>query len=849
MRKRRWCAVVGSWAIGLLGAALFGVGAAAAPPQGGTPPAPPGAAHAGRERLAFVAPAPGLLSAPGAVAVSLDVPAAALPGSLAVLLDGAPIAPGTLSPRPGGVAGTLSGVAPGRHRLRATATRRLGALRVPVSAETSFEIAALDRPELCETLNSVHCLLPFPSSRFLEPGAATPTGYRMAIPDEALPALIGPPLSAAPLRGLDGFSPTAQVLMHFPGGVDLAASRAPVLLEARCCGQSPEAPYVGVRTQDRRSLEHDSPTVLLDADTGRRVLHWVELDARATDPARQALLLRPARSLVPGHRYVVAVRGLRHPDGTAVEPEAVFRALRDGAPTTFAAVEARRPPFEELFSQLARRGIRRGELVLAFDFVVRSDEQLRTAMLAMRDDAYSALGAIPPGDASAVQLDAAFNAANVHDCSDPAQRLWRIVRGTFDGPYYLTGTIDDVATVPFLKVDADGRPLRAGTHPFQFDVAVPCSVLRGEAEAHPLLVGHGLFGDGAGMVRSVAESGPLRDVAPEGIDYLVGGSDWRGLSSKDLLWLLVNLIGNPGTGHRLNNFPSFAARLQQGQINSLVLARLMKSGFLNRLPEFQRVPGDPSTGVFPGPSAEEFYFGVSLGGIMGIFHAALSPDIERFNIDVGAINFSLLIQRATPFAPFEALLASVGLTDPLDTVLGYSLLHEQWVTAEPAAYVHHVTGRVAPPLPGSIPKKILMTVAWLDKQVSNQASEIAARSLGLPSLRGSLQARLVGIPDRRAGPRGLDSAYVVWDAGSFDVFDPRYDAVIPPLANRIGSPLCDPHGATRLSIPASLEQLAGFLRPGGTIANSCRDDGFCNASSDEERPGGVAESELCNPLP
>ena len=29
-----------------------------------------------------------------------------------------------------------------------------------------------------------------------------------------------------------------------------------------------------------------------------------------------------------------------------------------------------------------------------------------------------------------------------------------------------------------------------------------------------------------------------------------------------------------------------------------------------------------------------------------------------------------------------------------------------------------------------------MTVAWLDKQVSNQASEIAARSLGLPSLEG-----------------------------------------------------------------------------------------------------------------
>jgi hypothetical protein len=835
-------------AVGLLG---FGVAGGAPGPASGQPAAmPPGAARAGGERLAFLAPAEGLLAAPGPVAVSLDVPTSVVPGSLVVELDGQPLAAGALAPRPGGVEGTLDGLAAGPHDLRARVVRRLGALRVPIEARSAFEIAVLDRPALCETLNALNCLLPYPSSRFLEPSAETATGWRIAIPDEGLPALIGPPLTAEPLRALDGFSPTVQVLMHFPGGVDLAASRAPVLLEARCCGQSQEAPYVGVRTQDDRSLEFSSPTVLLDVETGRRVLHWVELDARETDPARQILFLRPGRALEPGHRYVVAVRGLVGPDGSPVEPEPVFRALRDGAPTTIPEVEARRAHFEELFTRLARRGIARSDLVLAFDFVVRSDEQLTGAMLAMRDDAYAALDAIQPGDASAVHLDAAFNAANVHDCSDPAQRLWRIVRGTFDGPYYLTGTIDSLAVVPLLHVDAAGRPVRNGTHPFQFDVAVPCSVLRDEAEAHPLLVGHGLFGDGAGMVSSVAgNAGFLGPDAGE-VDYLVGGTDWRGLSSKDLVWLLVNLVGLPATGgHRLNNFPSFTSRLQQGQINSLVLERLMKSGYLNRLPEFQRVPGDPASGVFPGPDAESFYFGVSLGGIMGLFHAALSPDIERFNIDVGAINFSLLLQRAAPFELFEQLLRDVGVTDPLDAALGYGLLHEQWVSAEPAAYVRHVTGRVAPPLPGSIPKKILMTVAWLDKQVSNQASEIAARSLGIPSLVGSLQARLEGIRDRRAGRRGLDSAYVVWDVGSFDVFDPRYDAVIPPLANLIPRPGCDPHGGPRLSIPAAIEQIARFLRPGGKIRNTCRDDGFCNASSDEERPGGLPADQLCDPLP
>ena len=251
--------------------------------------------------------------------------------------------------------------------------------------------------------------------------------------------------------------------------------------------------------------------------------------------------------------------------------------------------------------------------------------------------------------------------------------------------------------------------------------------------------------------------------------------------------------------------------------------------------------------MFPGAAEETYYVGVSLGGIMGLFTAALTPDIERFNIDVGAINFSLLLQRSTQFSVFETVLATVGLTDPLDSALGLGLLHEQWVTSEPAAYARHITGLVEPPLPGSIPKKILMTVAWLDKQVSNQAAEVAARTLGIPNFDGaSLVRGLQQIPDEPEGVAGLESAYVVYDVGSFDVFDPAYDAVIPPLANQIPSSVCDPH-ARRLTIPASNQQLVEFLQPGGRIRNFC--DGVCDASVDAERPGGVAEAALCDPLP
>jgi hypothetical protein len=77
---------------------------------------------------------------------------------------------------------------------------------------------------------------------------------------------------------------------------------------------------------------------------------------------------------------------------------------------------------------------------------------------------------------------------------------------------------------------------------------------------------------------------------------------------------------------------------------------------------------------------------------------ALTPDIERFGVDVPAINFSCLLQRSTQFGQFEFLLQSFGLVDPMQTILGLQLLHEVWVAGEPAGYARHIT---SDPLPGS----------------------------------------------------------------------------------------------------------------------------------------------------
>jgi hypothetical protein len=57
----------------------------------------------------------------------------------------------------------------------------------------------------------------------------------------------------------------------------------------------------------------------------------------------------------------------------------------------------------------------------------------------------------------------------------------------------------------------------------------------------------------------------------------------------------------------------------------------------------------------------------------------------------------------------------------------------------------------------------------------------------------------------------VDSALVVYDTGSYDIFRPAHyqtkgsGPLIPPLRNLIPSGTCDPHAA-RVVIPASLDQ-------------------------------------------
>ncbi len=685
---------------------------------------------------------------------------------------------------------------------------------------------------VCEVLNGAECLLPWPSTFFLKPDA-TPTGFRINYPQIAMPELV-PPLLPDPFNELDGFSSMVQAMMHLPGGVDLVASNAPTLLPPGCCGQPAGPPWIETRTYISRSLDADSPTLLIKASTGEQILHFVELDVRADgNPARQVLFLRAGESLEPGTRYIVALRNLIDPNGDPVTADGPFAALRDATITTVSSIENRRAYFEStIFPDLVSAGVDRSELVLAFDFITQSDHQLTHQLVAMRDQgiAYAdGIGSDPNSTPWTITQVDQF------DCNNPADgggaTVWRQVKGTYETPNFLTA-VPTFANVPVINVDANDTPLQNSVMDANFDVTIPCSVLDPNTVSRPIVLGHGIFGTGDSMTNSV----PHRIATTADWTYIGGGTDWLGLSGgiTGQIWVGANIIGL-GV-NMLNNFPAFVDRLKQGMANQLVLGRMMKLGVFNRSFEFEDPNGN---GVFPGPGEEMYYHGISLGGIHGTLFAALTPDVERFSLDVPAANFACLLQRSTQFSAFEAVIAGIGLTDPMQVAVGaHGLIHDLWVSGEPAGFLRHIT---SDPLPGSGgPAKLMMTPGWLDKQVSNNCTEAAVRTLGIPSL-GSVQRELVGIPDA-VGPQ--DSAVILYDTGAFDLFNPAHQATIPLLANQIPSGVCDPHNGPRHT-PAKKLQLVNFLRPGGKVENFCT--GVCDAVDPIEQPEFPGGSGLCDP--
>ncbi len=670
---------------------------------------------------------------------------------------------------------TAADLAPGLSRLVASArpdwhhaSRRYAT--ATVSWEPAVDVSLADR---CDFLGQSRCNLPFPNNWFTVRDARTDTGRRVQLDAASLPAnAAGVHIDPSEWNRNDGFSPGAMILAHIPG-VDLERSGA--------------APITDIG----RSLDPDSPIVLIDTTTGRHWPFFAELDAHATSDANRALVIRPARNLLEGHRYIVALRNLQDSTGAAIPAAHAFQIYRDGIPTFIPVLEGRRDHMEHLFDSLDRAGVSRRDLTLAWDFTVASARNLAGRLLHIRDDAYASLHGGAPS----------FTVTHVDENVD-ANTLRRVL-GTFTVPNYLTGTGEPGSGFNYAAGDEGPNrlPTRNGDYTANFRCLIPRSASAdGNDPVHPargIANGHGLLGS----ANEVEGFGPL---ANQG-NNIICGTDEIGMSGSDLPNVAM-LLGD------LSRFHTLADRLQQGILNMQFLARLLKhpDGFASD-PAFQA-----GAGHTPLIKTGEVYFnGNSQGGILGGAITAVSTEFTRAVLGVPAVNYSTLLNRSVDYTEFSGV-STNAYPDPIDQQFDFSLIQMLWDRGEGDGYTQHL---VDDPYPNTPRHDVLLIEAFGDHQVANIGTETFARSIGAkvwqPALapgRSPDVEPFWGIDPVPSTPyRG--SVLVMWDYGT-----PR-----PPLTNtEPAGPAfgADPHGMGHDNPGVAQEALA-FLQPDGAFVDVC----------------------------
>jgi len=615
-------------------------------------------------------------------------------------------------------------------------------------ADGGFAYPLLD----CDPLVPEYCGFPFPSNVYTIEDPTTPTGRRVRFGEEMLRGN-----DSTPWDYSDGFSAGTPIMTQLTGAT---------------------GKELGGQLDIEQSLGADSPTMLLDAETGELVPHFAEIDAQARTAEERATMIRPALRLRDNARYIVAFRNLTNEDDEVIEASAEFAALRDGSASDDESIEARRDLYEDIFAKIEAKGWSRDEIQIAWDFNTASDENNTGWLLHMRDTAFELI----EQDGGFKYTIETLELDTDEGAIDPTNIAFRIF-GTFRVPLFMSS--EEPGSV--LLLDDDDMPMVNSENPWTdvpFEVLIPQSAK--DSPAPIIEYGHGLFGE-----KEQIQSSHFRSFMNE-YNYIFVGTDLQGMSGPDVDAVIAAL----GSG-KFSEIQTMWDRLHQGFLNHLVLLRMMKTAFSQDPMVGQYVKGD-----------EAYYHGISQGGIMGSVILAATNDVDRGALGVMGMPYSLLVFRSVDFDQFLTLIR-LFYPDRRTNQLLLGMGQMPWDRVEPMGWAHHVTEN---PIGGVNTKEVLMRAAIADHQVTTVGAHILARTMKAPLLDSGLQD--AGI---RYDIWGLDKVEST-DSGSFYI---ELDFGLPgePACN-VPTPLCnDPHERPR-RLESSRIQLDEFLQ-NGTGTNHC----------------------------
>jgi len=697
-----------------------------------------------------------------------------------------------------------SSVGSGRTRGRASAQM------VRNRANCRLKPVDLSRADDCDFIAQPKhglCMLPFPNDYYTvsekkdPPMSGLATGRRIWLPPGGMPQNNnGVPIDPTPYLDTDGFSQGQGILLKVPGidtPEDVAVNG-----------------FVQLNRLSRYSLANQR-AVVINARTGKRQPIWVDTDATGSDPSRAALMINPAVNFDSGQRYIVALRNLVDGDGKSLQAPEAFRYYRDALPSKQSRVNQRRAHFEGIFKALRKAKVKRSELYLAWDFTVASDQNNFRRVLHMRDQAFAELGDTTMAD-GIVQGDApqfTVTPGQVTDINGP--KIKRRIRGTYTVPCFLTRGCQPGG---IMELDENRLPVRQGNYEAKFTCTIPQVGLAGSGspKLRPYIFGHGLVGTGDQV------QGSINPNLIQNHEMIACATDEIGMASEDVPTILDALTD-------LSAFPVVPDRLQQGLLNELFLARLMfHPDGMGTDPAFQDGDGFTS-GESVIRTDHVYYMGASQGGIMGGPLTAISPDFIQSALVVGGMNYSNLLTRSSNWALYGAIF-DLAYPDELSRPLALGLMQMLWDRGEPNGYAHRMTDN---PPPNTPEHNVILHVALGDHQVSNFASDIMARTVGMKTPAGGIDDQrwpdyegLWNIPriDASEYPyRG--STIVYWDGGPhrLNPLNPSQDigTGVPPYANiPPNTDWEDPHGAPR-GAEGPEQMINTFFRPNGFIEDVC----------------------------
>jgi hypothetical protein len=707
----------------------------------------------------------------------------------------------------------------------------------------------------CDFMDPTVCLQPWPNDYFTVPDSNTATGRRLNLNVNSMPAnRFGVHIDPTDYNRADGFSPGNLITVKIPQVETQAAF-----------DNSGFVPVNNLHQYD----DDNQPVIVIDAATGERQPVFAELDANPNhyspgDYKDVNLIIRPARNFEEGHRYIVALRGLRDAQNNPVDPPMPFRVYRDRLITQDPAIESRRDHMESLISTLQQNGFARSNLYMTWDFTVASEHSLAGRALAIRNDALSQLGDNTPGDGVIDGSAPTFTINNVVDnpANLPANTLREVDGSLTNVPCYLNngdchpggrfnflpnGDVDPTPTGTADDPDRTGFPHTTGV---DFRCLIPNSVAAG-GTLHPAesgIFGHGLLG----LYDQVSDMTKFTNNVANTNNSVWCATNWAGFSGDDVTTVSTALID-------LNNFTRLTDRMQQGFVNMIYLGRAMaNSGGFDTDAAFQI---DPDGGGGPNPSGPVldtskglYYQGNSQGAIMGGALTALEPDVTQSVLNVTGMNYSTLLRRSSDSGGYLEI-PSFGLydnyTNQQERPLILSLMQLVWDRGEADGYAHHMTND---PLPNTPAHHVLLQMAYGDHQVSNLAGENEARTIGArietPSLKAGRHWDLnpfLGISPISQYPYSGYAAAVYYDGGpvGFDGIqdctdehgNPQHGTAAAPIVELPPNPVsvygCDPHSYPRQSADG-VRQGADWLQPNGfidqcttaSVARPCFSNGY-----------------------